>query len=91
MTRWDRFWGYVQPTGFCWEWNGQMDNGRARYAGRGAHTIAYEALVGPVPDGLTLDHLCRMPACVNPDHLEPVTASENTKRAWSARGGRKTW
>lgn len=52
-------------------------------AGRGrlAHRAAYELLVGPIPDGLTLDHLCRRPACVNPEHLEPVTQRENNLRA----------
>lgn len=45
-----------------------------------SHRVAYEALVGPIPDGLPLDHLCRMPACVNPAHLEPVTQAENMRR-----------
>jgi hypothetical protein len=51
-----------------------------------AHRVVYEALVGPIPDGLTLDHLCHNTLCVNPAHLEPVTASENTRRQW--RDGR---
>lgn len=45
-----------------------------------AHRYAYEALVGPIPDGLQIDHLCRVRSCVNPDHLEPVTPGENTRR-----------
>jgi hypothetical protein len=45
-----------------------------------AHRVSYEAAKGPVPDGLQLDHLCRNRACCNPDHLEPVTRSENAKR-----------
>lgn len=45
-----------------------------------AHCFAYELLVGPVPDGLELDHLCRNKGCVNPTHLEPVTHDENIKR-----------
>lgn len=48
---------------------------------RYAHRVAYERLVGPIPDGMQLDHLCRNRLCVNPDHLEPVTAQENTRRA----------
>lgn len=44
------------------------------------HTVLYEKLVGPVPDGLELDHLCRMRACCNPMHLEPVTGSVNVRR-----------
>jgi hypothetical protein len=45
-----------------------------------AHRIAYELVVGPIPGGLTLDHLCENRACVKPDHLEPVTMIENVKR-----------
>lgn len=45
------------------------------------HRAVYEAVIGPIPDGLTLDHLCRVRACINPDHLEPVTVAENTRRA----------
>lgn len=53
-----------------------------------AHRVAYAALVGPIPDGLQLDHLCMVRHCVNPDHLEPVTAAENARRAaFAKRGG----
>lgn len=54
-----------------------------------AHRFTYDRLVGSIPEGLQLDHLCRNTACVNPDHLEPVTASENLRRANDAREGRK--
>lgn len=47
---------------------------------RRAHRIAYELLIGPIAKGLVLDHLCRNPGCVNPDHLDPVTSAENTRR-----------
>ena len=47
---------------------------------RDTHRVAYEAFVGPVPDGLALDHLCRQRTCCNPGHLEPVTLWENTLR-----------
>jgi hypothetical protein len=40
--------------------------------------------VGPIPDGLTIDHLCRTPACVNPEHMEPVTMAENIRRGTQA-------
>src|SRR5690606_34245639 len=47
---------------------------------RDTHRVAYEAFVGPIPDGLVLDHLCRQRTCCNPGHLEPVTRWENTLR-----------
>lgn len=52
-----------------------------------AHRAIYEALVGPISDGLDLDHLCRVRSCVNPEHLEPVTHAENCRRG---EGGKET-
>lgn len=51
-----------------------------------AHRVAYEAVHGPIPDGLVLDHLCRVRNCVKVEHLEPVTQQENLRRGRSARG-----
>jgi hypothetical protein len=74
----------------CWVWLGHrnengygrmMIDGRMKYA----HRVAYELLVGPIPENKTLDHLCRNTSCVNPEHLEPVTLSENVTRANSVR------
>jgi hypothetical protein len=48
-----------------------------------AHRVVYEAIVGPIPEGLELDHLCRNPACVNPAHLEPVDHRTNVLRGFS--------
>lgn len=50
-----------------------------------AHRKSYEILVGPIPGGLTIDHLCRNRACINPAHMEPVTNAENTRRAAALR------
>lgn len=70
----------------CWIWTGSMHNGYGRvgWKGRqsyGAHRAIYELFRGEIPRGLQLDHLCRIPACVNPAHLEPVTGAENTRRS----------
>lgn len=77
----------VTATG-CWRWLGHcLSSGYGRVGARGilAHRLAYEELVGPIPDGLEIDHLCRNRGCVNPAHLEPVTHVENLRRAHLAR------
>jgi hypothetical protein len=55
-----------------------------RGKGQTIHRVTYEILVGPIGEGLEIDHLCRVRACCNPQHLEPVTRSENTLRANAA-------
>jgi hypothetical protein len=72
--------------GVCWEWKGAISSkgyGTTSIEGRShrAHRVAYELLVGPIPAGLPLDHLCRVRHCVNPDHLQVVTPRENTFRS----------
>jgi hypothetical protein len=94
----ERFWEQVDKTGEgCWLWLGCLhDFGYGMFSVRQrrvyAHRFAYELLVGPIPDGLEIDHLCRNPRCVNPEHLEPVTHAENILRgeAPSAHNARKT-
>lgn len=86
----------VHKTEGCWIWTGSRVHGYGQTSINGhnarAHKLIYEYLVGPVPEGLQLDHLCRNPLCVNPAHLEPVTARENTLRstAITAQNAKKT-
>lgn len=65
----------------CWEWLGHKnDRGWGRFGGQQAHRVAFEIWVGPIPVGLTIDHLCRNRGCVNPDHLEAVSTAINVLR-----------
>ena len=83
-----RFWPKVIKTDGCWEWIGAKTSGGygSLWPGFKVHRLAYELLVGSVPDGLVLDHLCRNRACVNPAHMEPVTACENVARGCGPTG-----
>lgn len=94
-----RFWEKVDKTPSCWLWTGAISGGtgygsfatmlgRNERKGVGAHRWAYEALVGPIPEGLVLDHLCAVRRCVRPEHLEPVTIGENNRRG---SRDRKPW
>ena len=90
-----RFMDYVmpEPNSGCWLWVGGL-RGKGGYGVFGwfkgkksyiAHRASYEMIVGAIPDGMHLDHLCRVRSCVNPQHLEPVTPRENC--VVRARGG----
>lgn len=96
----ERFWSHVdvpyQPS-CCWEWVGRRLRNRygafSYFAGPAgsrkqlnlaAHRVAYRVLVGPIPDGLVLDHLCRNVLCVNPDHLRPVVERVNLLSGFGA-------
>ena len=86
-----------EPMSGCWLWKlctaghgyalltiGRRSDGtRKRVAG---HVLSYVHFKGPIPEGLELDHKCRTPSCVNPDHLEPVTHQENMRRGFGASG-----
>lgn len=88
----DRFWSHVNfltPTG-CWIYD-IGDNTATGYATTSvngktvrAHRWAWEHFNGPIPEGLTIDHLCRTRTCMNPNHMELVTPSENSRRCQAA-------
>lgn len=75
---------HVEPNSGCWLWAGSTRDGYGRFLHDGrfvqAHRWSYERVIGAVPEGLQLDHLCRTRCCVNPAHLEPVTLEENVRR-----------
>lgn len=92
LTAIQKFWRDTVRTDGCWFWVGSITKGgyglTARGRGRGnqmAHRFAYELLVGPIPEGLEVDHLCNNPRCVRPEHLEPVTPEENMRRSVERR------
>jgi hypothetical protein len=75
----------MEPNSGCWLWTGTTN--AAGYGGfvfnkrkRPAHRVAYELFCDEIPEGLVIDHLCRVRCCVNPDHLEPVSFQENVRR-----------
>lgn len=95
----DRFTGkIIAQTSGCWLWDGfVMPGGYGKFAiSRNknvlAHRWSYETFIGPIPDKLCIDHLCRVRSCVNPTHLEAVTIQVNLSRgeSISAQCGRKT-
>lgn len=102
MSLEERIWAKVHKTESCWLWTGARNSKgygqlfKEKIAGKSfkyaAHRLVYELLVGPIPEGLTIDHLCRNPPCVNPAHLEPVTMKINHLRGTSpmAANARKT-
>lgn len=99
----DRITTNVVVIGECWIWTGFCNPrgyGTIHFVGadggpkttRLIHRAVYELLVGPIPEGLTLDHLCRVRNCINPAHLEPVSNRTNILRGvgLSAQNARKT-
>jgi hypothetical protein len=92
----ERFWARVLIGDGCWLWNGPKNSkGYIQFAsasGTLAHRFAYEYFNGPIPHGMTIDHLCRNRGCVNPDHLEAVSNRDNVLRGigQTAINARKT-
>lgn len=86
----------MESEGSCWVWPGPLQHGYGRVTFEGreihAHRWAWIILRGPIEPGLVIDHLCRNKACVNPDHLEPVTQRVNALRGigYSGINARKT-
>lgn len=82
----ERFWVKVEKTDGCWNWTGATQaGGYGRFSGEDrkpvlVHRWSYKALVGPIPEGMTLDHLCKNTRCVNPEHLEVVSREANAYR-----------
>lgn len=87
---------YTDRTETCWLWTGAKSNGYGQLGVDGknrlVHRLSYELYIGPIPEGLIIDHLCRVRHCLNPDHLEVVTQRENILRgtAPTAQNARKT-
>lgn len=86
----ERFWNKVKKTETCWLWIGS-ENGRGygeiRFGKKKvyAHRWSYENAKGPIPDGYQIDHLCRVPACIRPAHLEAVPPKINVQRGLAAQ------
>lgn len=89
MDTTQRFWQKVDKTNTCWLWTGWNNGsgyGLIKIDGKSvlAHRYSYELHNGPIKIGRVIDHLCRRPACVNPNHLEEVTQKTNVHRAIGA-------
>jgi hypothetical protein len=72
---------YTVDENGCWVWNHGTSNGYGKCEGDYAHRVYYRRSIGPIPEGMILDHLCFNRPCVNPNHLEPVSDSANKSRS----------
>ena len=85
-----RFWPKVKIQEGCWEWTGaklvsgygHIRVGEACLGMAVSHRVSYELMVGPIPTGMQVDHICNNPSCVNPSHLRACTPSQNV---WNSR------
>lgn len=92
VTDLDRLWKCIDTSGSHWLWEGRTNSGGYGQISLGfrvfsVHRVVYELIRGEIPDGYVVDHLCRVRHCCNPDHLEAVTPSENTRRGRAFVGG----
>lgn len=93
----ERFWAKVDKTEGCWNWtgaHGEQGHGQIFTHGRSgttpAHRVSYEMHVGPIPEGLVVDHMCHNPPCVNPAHLRLATVKQNIENRQGAQRNSKT-
>jgi hypothetical protein len=94
----ERFWSKVEKTETCWNWTasrmtsgyGQIGIGGKYGRPHGAHRVAYELAVGPIPEGMQVDHMCHNKLCVNPDHLRAVTNKQNNEHLTGAKKNSKS-
>lgn len=91
----ERFWSKVDKTETCWLWTAgtfPAGHGEFRYEGKGqrAHRLTYRLFVGPIPEGLEIDHMCHEPRCLNPDHLQAVTHKQNIENRAAANKSSKS-
>jgi len=93
LTPQERYNAQTDKSGDCWLWMGRLSAGD-RYAsfmveGRNVkvHRWVYEQEVGPIPDGMQIDHMCGVTGCVRPDHLRVVTPAENARAHWREQRG----
>lgn len=97
----ERFWSKVEVTPTCWLWTASRNpsgygilgvmSEPGHHTTVGAHRVAYELLVGPIPEDCEIDHLCRLRHCVNPAHLEAVSRQENMRRGSRATQTHCKW
>lgn len=92
LTAQERFWAKVAKTDGCWNWQGPVNpkTGYGYYNNKRAHRLAYEWLVGPIPKGLHIDHVCFNRICVNPEHLRAITQKQNNENHRGARSDSST-
>ena len=86
MTPLDRLLAKLS-VGDCWDWTGAMSQGYGRFGNRDdptrsqlAHRALWQLLVGPIADGIDLDHLCRNRRCANPDHMRPIARGDHQRQ-----------